>query len=537
MTKCTKSILFSLAVVLCALSGASAQTISAASCNESDVSAALNKISADGTVVSIPAGDCVWTTKLSYQQTYSFTLQGAGAVYASATSATGQGSDSTIIEDDTGSANGDLSISTAAGKTFRITGIAFKLNSAQTSPPYGGELIVSGSSTAIRVDHDHFNQIPGHALYAACVNGVIDHTQFDFGSSLGTTDGTMTQDNVCASPTDLWGNASWSSATNFGSSNFVFIEQNSFNAASGQTGYATDCSAGGRFVLRFNTMWYHVLSVMHGTDSSGRGCRAAEEYMNRMTWSATPVTDSANTWVEMESGTALFWGNTLTGYVAALQADVVRANSQTYAEGAVPNGFGYCGTTDGPSTWDGNTNSTGYPCLDGIGRGQGDLISGAFPDVCDATTGCKTYAGSWPNQALEPVYMWDTTYNAPPDEGGDTFWANYPTPVTIAENRDYYLQLPNYSESSSFNGTAGIGQGSLASAPSTCTPGVGYWATDQGNWNQSGSGGQGELYVCSATKAWNLYYEPYTYPHPLDSTGTVTPPPPTGVSGEAVIAD
>ena len=36
----------------------------------------------------------------------------------------------------------------------------------------------------------------------------------------------------------------------------------------------------------------------------------------------------------------------------------------------------------------------------------------------------------------------------------------------------------------------------LANRPAICTPGVGYWATDQGNWNQSGNGGQGQLFVC-----------------------------------------
>jgi hypothetical protein len=44
---------------------------------------------------------------------------------------------------------------------------------------------------------------------------------------------------------------------------------------------------------------------------------------------------------------------------------------------------------------------------------------------------------------------------------------------------------------------------------------VGYWATDQGSWNQSGSGGQGVLYTCTATNVWALTYTPYTYPHPL----------------------
>jgi len=82
------------------------------------------------------------------------------------------------------------------------------------------------------------------------------------------------------------------------------------------------------------------------------------------------------------------------------------------------------------------------------------------------------------------------------------------------ENINQVLQT---NSTTPFNGTAtiGFGHGTLANRPTTCTTGVGYWATDQGNWNQSGSGGQGQLYVCTATNTWTLSYTPYTYPHPL----------------------
>ena len=81
--------------------------------------------------------------------------------------------------------------------------------------------------------------------------------------------------------------------------------------------------------------------------------------------------------------------------------------------------------------------------------------------------------------------------------------------------------------------TIGTGHGTLANRPTTCTTEAGYWATDQGNWNQSGSGDQGELFVCTAPDTWTLHYTPYTYPHPLIAGGTTgtgaTPNPPTGL--------
>lgn len=80
----------------------------------------------------------------------------------------------------------------------------------------------------------------------------------------------------------------------------------------------------------------------------------------------------------------------------------------------------------------------------------------------------------------------------------------------------------------------GMGHGTLTNRPTTCTAGVGYWATDQGHWNTFDSSKEGVLYICTATDAWTLSYTPYSYPHPLIAGGSTgsggnSLHPPTGV--------
>jgi len=165
-------------------------------------------------------------------------------------------------------------------------------------------------------------------------------------------------------------------------------------------------------------------------------------------------------------------------------------------------------------------------CADQAGRGAGNYVSGATPSAASALS-----------QALDPIYEWD-------DSASPIYHGNISTDTgrTIA-NRDWYTDGSNgspqaqSSPTSPFNGTSGVGFGTLANRPATCTPQVGYFATDQGSWNTSGNGfGNGVLYQCTATNTWSVHYTPYTYPHPLtqgNGTTGATPGAPTNLTATA----
>jgi hypothetical protein len=117
---------------------------------------------------------------------------------------------------------------------------------------------------------------------------------------------------------------------------------------------------------------------------------------------------------------------------------------------------------------------------------------------------------AWPHQNREPLYSWLNTLNGSPMRGPSAYYhSNFPT---VQPNREFYNEI------SPFNGTSGVGIGTLANRPSNCTKGVGYWATDTNT-----------LYVASATNTWSVYYAPYVYPHPLVSGKSGAPAPPTNL--------
>jgi PKD repeat protein len=108
-------------------------------------------------------------------------------------------------------------------------------------------------------------------------------------------------------------------------------------------------------------------------------------------------------------------------------------------------------------------------------------------------------------QYVSETYYWNNKWN--------TTLLTAPNLIYVSETIDYggsigVVPRENvhfWCQKASFNGSSGVGVGLLANRPSSgLSVGVGYWATDQN-----------KLYRATSPTTWELYYTPYTYPHPL----------------------
>lgn len=502
----------------------SANTVTALTCLSTDVQTALNT-AVDGDTVQIPAGACTWASTVSIPAK-AITVLGAGSQVIVG------GNDITVISDGVSHSptdNPTLSVSTTLNKSIRISGITFK-NGTGNPGSFNGALRMSGTTTSLRVDHCHF-QIGPIMVDVGGPIGVFDHNLVDSGTSPGSVTNWVRMEQSSWQGVGTFGDNSWATPSNLGSGNSLYLEDNIING-----GFVNDCINGGRYVIRHNTINNGVIQE-HSTGSGQRhrGCRAWEDYQNAFVC-GTGCTANGSGAVNfdahfMTAGTGVIWGDTASqGFTNFATLRNNRSNNQTYTQSPTPSGWGYCGTAfNGTgSNWDQNlVAANGYACLDQIGRGVGDLMAGDFPPFGPGATNTTTGTVAWLHQALEPIYEWLNTWTAVPNNPGQ-FWSVAGGAV-IGSNRDFYNYTP------SFNGSTGVGSGVLANRPATCTQGVAYWATDQGSWNTSGSGGQGQLYICSSLNTWTLYYVPYTYPNPLIAGGPIPPsPPPLGISGSGL---
>ena len=435
-----------------------ADTHTALSCSSADVASAISA-SSNGDIVTIPAGACTWTSGITV--TKNITIQGAG--YTN-TKITRNGTAFTLSQTST-----------------RITGIGFILASGS------GQLVIAGGS-GWRIDHCQFVNNSGTSIVSIDINGVnvssspyglIDNNDFVEGRIVTSLASNATE-----------ARAIWAANHPFGSADTtglhtIYIEDNTFYKTVSDGGNVIDASAyTGAYVARYNTVTgrtqFHVHSLQ---DANNRGAKAWEIYGNSFT-------AASSTWspIFIRSGTGFVFNNAIATYSNGVVFDNLRSFSSITT----------AGQCNGSSLWDMNGLANGYPCRDQIGRGK------------DVTL--WTDANPYPAQVSQPAYLWSNIKSG----SNVPVYVHNNTGAWIQSDRDYYEQK------TTFDGTSGVGCGTIASRPTTCTVGVAYWATNQSCTNITGMVGKnpstpitGTLYKCNASRQWETYYTPYTYPHPL----------------------
>jgi hypothetical protein len=281
---------------------------------------------------------------------------------------------------------------------------------------------------------------------------------------------------------------SWQTPSTLGTDQAVYVEDCTFHGP----GYVSDFNANARGVVRFCTITGPMKIDAHGlaTNTPARSARHTEIYGNR--WTGTSPWVAA---IEVRGGTGMIFDNTLVNLDGHQMWFLLKEYGPLWQ---YPN-FGLIFQTP-----------LNYPLPDQIGVGQDPPKGGSEPLYLwnnQASQG-RDWALSWAPVAAGAIDLYRIQIGDPA--------ATFTLSDLVRADRDYF----KHTVGTNFTGAGGVGRGTkaqmLALQPSRAR--VGFWVTDEGEWDQrNGDGPDGQLYVWSGTN-WILHYRPLSYPHPLRQT-------------------
>ncbi len=463
-------ILFILISLLCLPINAWTTTYNVA-CSGNITSSLQSAITAasNGDIVSIGAGSCTWSPVGWTDKNIS--IIGAGIDQTVVTS-NGQLFSVTM----TGGADGTSSAGTAVKKvSWRISGMTITGNPNNvygviyiTAPNYDG--IIMGW----RIDHIKFNYPnPAYSTRAiikdvGVVWGLVDNCQFVGHGfiAMATNDYLNSEWDPALTPgAAKMGTYAWSIPMHLGSDEAIYMEDNTFVfTTSADVSVLAYLESGASVVFRHNLVTYgYFLAHGGGGGVNGRSTKKFEIYNNNF-----QGTNGGNVFiwpfVMQEGGTGTIFNNTVAGY---------SVNNWVLAEYRTC--YDYSGRTqgncNGSNPLDGNIESTGWPCMDQVGRAGG--------------------VGWGQAQASLPLYTWN---NGP--------------------------QLKCYDSSQpgdACDGSIGV------ALNGACVP---IDHPPQSNYISTNAHSNGDKDYCTSATTMPAScgnhtntYTPYTYPHPLQSIG------------------